>query len=59
MAMWPGFGRTWSAIRPAGIKGSRCLDKKGFQEKAEPSHVLIQPRNGSTEKAEEPEPERR
>ncbi len=41
-------------MRPAGIKGSRCLDKKGFQEKAEAPHVLIQPRNDSTGNAEEP-----
>ncbi len=43
MAMWPGLGWTWTTIRPTGIKGSTCLDKKGFQEKVEPSYVLIQP----------------
>jgi len=55
-AMWSGLGRTWSTMRPAGIKGSRCLDKKGFQEKAEAPYVLIQPRNDSTGSADEPTP---
>ena len=49
MAMWSGFGMTWSTMRPAGIKGSRCLDKRGFQEKTESSYVLIQPRTTARE----------
>jgi len=36
-------------MRPAGIKGSRCLDKRGFQEKTESSYVLIQPRTTARE----------